>query len=254
MEVVIQARKLSKEYVRDGELVIALKDVELEICRGEFLALMGPSGSGKSTLLHLIAAMDRPTNGQVVVLGKDPHSLTGRALARWRNVHIGFVFQSFNLIPVLTALENVALPLKLTSLRAKDQIDHARTALKLVGLSERLCHFPPQLSGGQEQRVAIARAIVTDPDVILVDEPTGNLDAASASEILELLAVLNNEHDKTMVMVTHDPRAAQFAKTVRYLDKGVLRPPDQAPDKWTGGPMPIASNFKPTNSSQESHC
>jgi len=230
MEIVIQARKLSKEYVRDAERVIALKDVELEICRGEFLALMGPSGSGKSTLLHLIAAMDRPTVGQVVVLGRDPHSLTGRALARWRNVHIGFVFQSFNLIPVLTALENVALPLKLTSLRPKDQIHHAATALKLVGLGERLFHFPPQLSGGQEQRVAIARAIVTDPDLILVDEPTGNLDAASASEILELLAVLNNEHDKTMVMVTHDPRAAQFAKIVRYLDKGVLRPPDQAPD------------------------
>jgi len=230
MEIVIQARKLSKEYVRDAERVIALKDVELEICRGEFLALMGPSGSGKSTLLHLIAAMDRPTVGQVVVLGRDPHSLTGRALARWRNVHIGFVFQSFNLIPVLTALENVALPLKLTSLRPKDQIHHAATALKLVGLGERLFHFPPQLSGGQEQRVAIARAIVTDPDLILVDEPTGNLDAASASEILELLAVLNNEHDKTMVMVTHDPRAARFAKTVRYLDKGVLRPPDQAPD------------------------
>jgi putative ABC transport system ATP-binding protein len=254
MDVVIQARKLSKEYVRDVERVIALKDVELQICRGEFLALMGPSGSGKSTLLHLIAAMDRPTNGQVVVLGKDPHSLTGRALARWRNVHIGFVFQSFNLIPVLTALENVALPLKLTSLRPKDQIDHARTALKLVGLGERLCHFPPQLSGGQEQRVAIARAIVTDPDLILVDEPTGNLDAASAGEILELLAVLNNEHDKTMVMVTHDPRAARFAKTVRYLDKGVLRPPDHVPDKWSRDPMPIASKFKHTNSSQESHC
>jgi putative ABC transport system ATP-binding protein len=250
MEVVIQARSLSKEYVGDANRVLALKDVELEICRGEFLALMGPSGSGKSTLLHLIAAMDRPTNGQVVVLGKDPHSLTRRALARWRNEHIGFVFQSFNLIPVLTALENVALPLKLTSLSPKDQIDHAATALKLVGLGERLCHFPRQLSGGQEQRVAIARAIVTDPDLILVDEPTGNLDAASASEILELLAVLNNEHDKTMIMVTHDPRAAQFAKTLRYLDKGVLRPLDHTPDKWSGSPMPITSKFKHTHSSE----
>jgi putative ABC transport system ATP-binding protein len=223
MEIVVEARKLSKEYLRDADRVVALKDVDLEISRGEFLALMGPSGSGKSTLLHLIAAMDHSTSGRVLVLGKDPHSFAGRALARWRNVHIGFVFQSFNLIPVLTALENVALPLKLTSLSTKEQLEHATTALGLVGLGDRLHHFPRQLSGGQEQRVAIARAIVTDPDFILADEPTGNLDAASANEILELLAALNRDHNKTIVMVTHDSHAARFAKLVQYLDKGVLR-------------------------------
>jgi putative ABC transport system ATP-binding protein len=238
MDSVVEARKLSKEYVRDADHVVALKDVDLEISRGEFLALMGPSGSGKSTLLHLIAAMDRPSSGQVLVLGRDPHSLAGRTLARWRNVHIGFVFQSFNLIPVLTALENVALPLKLTSLSAKEQLEHAMTALALVGLGDRLHHFPRQLSGGQEQRVAIARAIVTDPDFILADEPTGNLDAASADNILELLAVLNRDHDKTIVMVTHDPQAARFAKAVRHLDKGVLRPVGEEPDD---GGMSVAS-------------
>jgi putative ABC transport system ATP-binding protein len=231
MDIVVEARRLSKEYIRDADHVVALKDVDLEISRGEFLALMGPSGSGKSTLLYLIAAMDHPTTGQVLVLGKDPHSLAGRALARWRNVHIGFVFQSFNLIPVLTALENVALPLKLTSLSAQDQKEHATMALSLVGLGDRLHHFPRQLSGGQEQRVAIARAIVTDPNFILADEPTGNLDSGSANEILELLAALNREHDKTIVMVTHDPHAARFAKLMRYLDKGVLRPAAGQPDK-----------------------
>jgi putative ABC transport system ATP-binding protein len=237
MDVVIQARKLSKEYVRDADRVIALRDVDLEICRGEFLALMGPSGSGKSTLLHLVAAMDRPTSGQVLVLGKDPHALLGRDQARWRNVHIGFVFQSFNLIPVLTALENVALPLKLTRLSAKEQVEHAATALKLVGLGDRLHHFPRQLSGGQEQRVAIARAIVTDPAFILADEPTGNLDAASANEVLQILAALNSGHDKTIVMVTHDPHAAQYARTVRYLDKGLLRPVGQKPEIPASAPI-----------------
>jgi putative ABC transport system ATP-binding protein len=238
MDSVVEAQKLSKEYVRDADHVVALKDVDLEISRGEFLALMGPSGSGKSTLLHLIAAMDSPTSGQVLVLGRDPHSLAGRTLARWRNVHIGFVFQSFNLIPVLTALENVALPLKLTSLSAKEQMEHATTALALVGLGDRLHHFPRQLSGGQEQRVAIARAIVTDPDFILADEPTGNLDAASADNILELLAALNRDHDKTIVMVTHDPHAARFAKAVRHLDKGVLRPVGEEVDE---GSMSVAA-------------
>ena len=241
MDTVVEARKLSKEYVRDADHVVALKDVDLEISRGEFLALMGPSGSGKSTLLHLIAAMDRPSSGQVLVLGEDPHSLAGRALARWRNVHIGFVFQSFNLIPVLTALENVALPLKLTSLSAKEQMEHATTALALVGLGDRLHHFPRQLSGGQEQRVAIARAIVTDPNFILADEPTGNLDAASANEILELLAALNRDHDKTIVMVTHDPRAARFANAVRYLDKGLLRPDGEQPEDWVDRDVSVES-------------
>jgi putative ABC transport system ATP-binding protein len=241
MDIVVEARKLSKEYKRDADHVVALKDVDLEICRGEFMALMGPSGSGKSTLLHLIAAMDRPTSGQVLVLGKDPHTLAGRELARWRNVHIGFVFQSFNLIPVLTALENVALPLKLTSLSAQDQKEHAKMALSLVGLGDRLHHFPRQLSGGQEQRVAIARAIVTDPHFILADEPTGNLDSASANEILELLSALNREHDKTIVMVTHDPHAARFANLVRHLDKGILRPPAEQHEEWIDRRESVAS-------------
>ncbi|HMJ23426.1 MAG TPA: ABC transporter ATP-binding protein [Terriglobales bacterium] len=250
MDTVVEARKLSKEYIRDADRVVALKDVDLEISGGEFLALMGPSGSGKSTLLHLIAAMDRPTSGQVLVLGKDPHSLAGRALARWRNVHIGFVFQSFNLIPVLTALENVALPLKLTSLSAKEQMEHATTVLSLVGLGDRLHHFPRQLSGGQEQRVAIARAIVTDPDFILADEPTGNLDAASANEILELLAALNRDHDKTIVMVTHDPHAVRFAKAVRYLEKGVLRPAGEQPEDWVDRNISVVSAPSAKNSSE----
>ena len=239
MDVVIQAKKLSKEYVSDENHVSALKEVDLEISRGDFLALMGPSGSGKSTLLHLIAAMDRPSSGEVLVHGQDLRSLDSRKLARWRNTHIGFIFQSFNLIPVLTALENVALPLKLTSLNAKQQIEHATTALQLVGLGDRLHHFPRQLSGGQEQRVAIARAIVTDSDFILADEPTGNLDAASADEILKLLVALNEQHGKTIALVTHDPHAARYARTVRYLDKGLLLPKGQVPEDWGATPAPI---------------
>jgi putative ABC transport system ATP-binding protein len=236
MGTVIQARKLSKEYVRDADRVGALKEVNLEISRGEFTALMGPSGSGKSTLLHLIAAMDRPTSGEVLVLGQNPQALGSREQARWRNAHIGFIFQSFNLIPVLTALENVALPLKLTALRPKQQIEHATTALRLVGLGDRMHHFPRQLSGGQEQRVAIARAIVADPDLILADEPTGNLDAVSAKDLLVLLSALNKEHGKTIVMVTHDPHAAHFAGRVRHLDKGLLLPEGEVPQDWSATP------------------
>ena len=228
MEIVIETKNLSKDYMRAESPVTALKDVGLRVRRGEFLALMGPSGSGKSTLLHLIAAMDRPSDGRVLVLGQDLGALGKRELARWRNRHIGFVFQAFNLIPVLTALENVMLPLQLTGLNAKEQMEHARTALELVGLGDRFHHFPRQLSGGQEQRVAIARAIVTDPDLILADEPTGNLDAGSANDVLELLAGLNHEHGKTIVMVTHDPHAAHYAKTTRYLDKGLLLADGQA--------------------------
>lgn len=243
MDHVIEARKLSKEYIRDENRVVALQEVDLGIRRADFLALMGPSGSGKSTLLHLIAAMDRPTSGQVLVLELDLRSLNSRELARWRNAHIGFIFQSFNLIPVLTALENVALPLKLTRLSAKEQLEHATTALELVGLGERLNHFPRHLSGGQEQRVAIARAIVTDPDLILADEPTGNLDAASADDVLKLLAALNAEHGKTIVMVTHDPHAAHYAKDVRYLEKGKLLPQGKVPQDWsaTPGSFPVSS-------------
>jgi putative ABC transport system ATP-binding protein len=220
--VVIQTRDLTKEFLRDEFHVVALKDVDIEIHRGDFVALMGPSGSGKSTLLHLIAAMDTATGGEIRVLGQDLRALSDRQIARWRNENIGFIFQSFNLIPVLTALENVELPLKLTNLKKHERMAHATTALQLVGLGDRLGHYPRQLSGGQEQRVAIARAIVTDPALILADEPTGNLDAASAEEILTLLSRLNKEHGKTIVMVTHDPHAARFATKTRYLEKGAL--------------------------------
>src|SRR5712691_8961117 len=233
-EVVISARHLGKEYGREASRVVALKDANMDLYQGEFVALMGPSGSGKSTLLHLIAAMDRPTEGEILVLGQDLQRLSDRRIARWRNAHIGFVFQSFNLIPVLTALENVELPLKLTRLRRTQRLAHAETALKLVGLSERVHHLPKQLSGGQEQRVAIARAIVTDPDLILADEPTGNLDAQSAQEVLTLLGRLNREFGKTIVMVTHDPHAARFATKIQYLDKGMLLSEGQAPEDWTG--------------------
>ena len=221
-EPVITARRLTKEFVRDEFHVVALKDVDIEIHKGEFVALMGPSGSGKSTLLHLVAAMDVATGGEIRVLGQDLRALSDRQIAHWRNENIGFIFQSFNLIPVLTALENVELPLKLTNLKKQERIDHATTALQLVGLGDRLGHFPRQLSGGQEQRVAIARAIVTDPALILADEPTGNLDATSAEDILSLLSRLNKEHGKTIVMVTHDPHAARFATKVRHLEKGAM--------------------------------
>jgi putative ABC transport system ATP-binding protein len=231
-QTIIETKKLGKEFVRDEVHVVALKDADLTVQQGEFVALMGPSGSGKSTLLHLIAAMDRPTAGDILVLGQDLRALDDRAVSRWRNAHIGFVFQSFNLIPVLSALENVELPLQLTKMSRKQRVEQAERALKLVGLGDRLHHTPRQLSGGQEQRVAIARAIVTDPDLILADEPTGNLDANSAREILTLLSRLNQEFNKTIVMVTHDPHAARSARAVRYLDKGILLPPGAVPEDW----------------------
>jgi putative ABC transport system ATP-binding protein len=233
-DVVVKATDLSKEYVRDEFHVMALDGANIEIERGDFVALMGPSGSGKSTLLHLIAAMDKPTGGEIEVLGANLRQLSDKQIAHWRNEHIGFVFQSFNLIPVLTALENVELPLKLTKLNKKERLQHAETALKLVGLGERLGHLPKQLSGGQEQRVAIARAIVTDPDLILADEPTGNLDAAAAEDVLTMLGRLNREFGKTIVLVTHDPHAAKFAKNVRHLEKGQLLPPGTLPGDWAG--------------------
>jgi putative ABC transport system ATP-binding protein len=233
-EIIIETRGLTKEFKRDEFHVIALNQVDIQVRKGEFVALMGPSGSGKSTLLHLIAAMDRATDGEILVLGQDLRALSDREIARWRNSHIGFIFQSFNLIPVLTAMENVELPLKLTNLNKKERIAHATTALQLVGLGDRLKHYPRQLSGGQEQRVAIARAIVTDPDLILADEPTGNLDAASAQEVLTLLSRLNKEFGKTIVMVTHDPHAARFASHVRYLEKGELLSNGQVPTDWAG--------------------
>ncbi|HSB14051.1 MAG TPA: ABC transporter ATP-binding protein [Bryobacteraceae bacterium] len=237
-ELVIETRDLEKEFHRDGFGITALRMINLTVHKGEFVALMGPSGSGKSTLLHLIAAMDRPTGGEIRVLGENLRDLSDGEIADWRNTHIGFVFQTFNLIPVLTAFENVELPLKLTHLKKRERIAHATTALKLVGLGDRLHHLPRQLSGGQEQRVAIARAIVTDPDLILADEPTGNLDAGSAQEVLSLLSKLNKEYGKTIVMVTHDPHAAHFAVKIRYLEKAELLPEGQVPADWA---MPARS-------------
>jgi putative ABC transport system ATP-binding protein len=221
-EPIVKCHDLCKEFLRGQTRVIALANVDTVFRRGEFHALMGPSGSGKSTLLHLIAGIDKPTSGSLTVLNENPAELGERELARWRNAHIGFVFQAFNLIPVLTALENVELPLKLTRLTRSQRRAHALTALDLVGLADRCHHFPRQLSGGQEQRVALARAIVTDPDLILADEPTGNLDAASAHDVLRLFERLNEEFGKTIVMVTHDPNAAAAARTVHHLDKGRL--------------------------------
>jgi len=221
-EAIIETKKLTKEFIRDEFHVVALKDVTLDIPKGEFVALMGPSGSGKSTLLHLIAAMDRPSGGEIRVLGHSLRELSDREIAHWRNEHIGFIFQQFNLIPVLTAIENVELPLKLTNLKKAERMEHAKTALNLVGLGDRLHHLPRQLSGGQEQRVAMARAIVTDPALILADEPTGNLDSASAQEVLTILSRLNKEFGKSVVLVTHDPTAVQYATTMHHLEKGRL--------------------------------
>ena len=222
---VVQVRNVSKIFRRDAFEVKALEDVSIEIAGGEFLALMGPSGSGKTTLLNMIAAIDRPTSGELLVMGDNVFRLSDRQVARWRNEHIGYVFQTFNLIPVLTAFENVELPLLLTKLSAGQRKEHVMTALKLVGLEDRADHLPKQLSGGQEQRVAIARAIVTDPTLLLCDEPTGDLDSHSATEILEILKRLNEESNKTIVMVTHDPHAASYAHVTRHLEKGMLLPP-----------------------------
>jgi len=223
MNSVIQLRDLTKIY-RQGELeVLALNRVTLDIAAGDFVALMGPSGSGKSTLLHVLAGIDRPTSGQCQVQGVDLGGLSETQLTRWRRDHVGFVFQTFNLIPVLTAFENVELPLLVTSLAAGERRKHVEAALELVGLKDRMHHLPRQLSGGQEQRVAIARAIVPDPALVLADEPTGNLDAQSATDILELLETLNTEMKKTVVMVTHDPKAAGYARRAVHLEKGELR-------------------------------
>ena len=219
---IVAIRELSKEY-RQGEIdVVALNNISLDIAHGEFLALMGPSGSGKSTLLHIIAGIDRPTKGVCRVQDIDVTKLNESGLADWRNQNVGFVFQTFNLIPVLTAFENVELPLLLTRLSSKRRREQVKTALDLVGLAERSKHLPRQLSGGQEQRVSIARAIVADPQLILLDEPTGQLDAKSSEEVLALLQRLNNEFNKTIIIVTHDAKAADRATRVLHLDKGVL--------------------------------
>jgi putative ABC transport system ATP-binding protein len=218
----IQAEKVEKVFRRDSNEVRALDGVSLEVAEGDFLALMGPSGSGKSTLLNMIAGIDHPSGGVMRVLGDEPARMREADLARWRNQHIGFVFQSFNLVPVLTAYENVELPLLLTRLSRAERRRQVTTALRLVGLADRMEHYPRQLSGGQEQRVAIARAIVTDPTLLLADEPTGDLDAHSAEEVLKVFDLLNSSFGKTIVLVTHDARAAQYARRILRLDKGVL--------------------------------
>jgi putative ABC transport system ATP-binding protein len=221
-ETLIQIQNVSKSYWRDSIEIPVLNDITLDVHNGEFLALMGPSGSGKTTLLNLIAGIDRPSKGSVLVAGTDISKLNESALAKWRSHNIGFVFQFYNLLPVLTAFENVELPLLLTSLSKSERKKHVELALNVVGLGDRIHHYPKQLSGGQEQRVAIARAIVTDPTLLVADEPTGDLDKHSAEEILVLLDRLSKEFKKTIVMVTHDPRAAERASIQRHLDKGEL--------------------------------
>jgi putative ABC transport system ATP-binding protein len=220
----VEVQNLRKTYQRDRQEIVVLDGMNLQVPDGEFVALMGPSGSGKTTLLNCIAGIDRPTAGTLTVGGTDVTSLSESALAKWRSRHVGFIFQFYNLIPVLTAVENVELPLLLTHLSRKQRRERALTALGVVGLADRAKHYPRQLSGGQEQRVAIARAIVTDPEVLVADEPTGDLDAKSAEDILNLMETLNREFNKTIVMVTHDPRAAARAHVERHLEKGVLTP------------------------------
>lgn len=221
-ETVVSLRGVTKLYKRGSETVEVLKRLDLEVPRGDFLALMGPSGSGKTTLMNLLGGLDRPTAGEVLVDGQDIGKLSDSALSAWRARHVGFVFQLYHLLPVLTAEQNVALPLMLTHLGAGERKKRARAALTLVGLEERAKHKPAELSGGQEQRVGIARAIVTDPTLLLCDEPTGDLDRKSGDEILELLQLLNTEHGKTIIMVTHDPHAAAKAQRTLFMNKGVL--------------------------------
>ena len=220
---IVQVRGVSKSYRRDSTAIPVLRDISLDVPEGEFLGLMGPSGSGKTTLLNLIAGIDRPDAGSVAVAGTDVTKLSESEAARWRATHIGFVFQFYNLLPVLTAFENVELPLLLAPLSRAERKKHVETALALVGLTDRMRHYPRQLSGGQEQRVAIARAIASDPTILVADEPTGDLDRKSAEEVLTLLERLNKEFKKTVVMVTHDPHAAERAHLVRHLDKGELQ-------------------------------
>jgi len=222
METLVQIDNVHKVYRRDQFDVPVLNGLTLDVPAGDFLALMGPSGSGKTTLLNLIAGIDRPTSGRVVVDGKAISDFSESALASWRARHVGFIFQLYNLIPVLNAFENVELPLLLTKLNKKQRRQHVETALQIVGLGDRMSHYPRQLSGGQEQRVSIARAIVTDPTLIVADEPTGDLDAVNAQETLDLLQRLNGEFKKTIIMVTHDPRAAQHARHTLHLEKGLL--------------------------------
>ena len=219
---VVELRNLFKSYRRGGQILPVLRDITLDIREGDFMALMGPSGSGKSTLLNLIAGLDQADSGKIHVAGVDISTLSESELAQWRALNVGFIFQFYNLIPVLTAFENVELPLILTDLSKKERREHAATALNLVNLQDRMDHYPGQLSGGQQQRVAIARAMVTDPTLLVADEPTGDLDRASAEEVLNLMERLRQEAGKTIIMVTHDPRAARKARSMKILEKGVL--------------------------------
>ena len=221
-ETVVVVRDVCKEFYREKLTIPVLSGINLQLSEGDYLALMGPSGSGKTTLLNLIAGLDRPTSGDVIVCGQNLGQSSEGELARWRSRHVGFIFQMYNLIPVLTAYENVELPLTLTSMSRRQRDDHVKAALEVVALLDRMDHYPRQLSGGQEQRVAIARAIVTDPTLLVADEPTGDLDARSAAEILELMHRLNTEFRKTIVMVTHDPHAAERARRILHLEKGLL--------------------------------
>jgi putative ABC transport system ATP-binding protein len=222
MTTLVQILDVRKVYRRDQFDVPVLNGLTLDVPRGDFLALMGPSGSGKTTLLNLIAGIDRPTSGKVIVDGKEISRFNETELASWRARHVGFIFQLYNLIPVLNAFENVELPLLLTKLNKKERRQHVEAALNIVGLGDRMSHYPRQLSGGQEQRVSIARAVVTDPTLIVADEPTGDLDAVNAQETLDLLQRLNKEFQKTIIMVTHDPKAAQHARKTLHLEKGLL--------------------------------
>ena len=218
----VSVNAVNKTYQRGGEKLVVLDDLNLEVPKGDFLALMGPSGSGKTTLLNLIGGLDTPTSGSVEVDNARLDTLNSRALSRWRASHVGFIFQFYNLLPVLTAFRNVELPLLLTKLSSSQRKEHVETALNIVSLVDRASHKPNELSGGQQQRVAIARALVSDPDILICDEPTGDLDRETSTEILNLLQVLNRDHGKTILMVTHDPMAAEFAKRILHLDKGKL--------------------------------
>ena len=225
---IVQIKNLFKSYKRGSQIIPVLQDITLDIADNEFMALMGPSGSGKSTLLNLIAGIDKVDSGSISIEGIDITSLSETELAKWRSSHVGFIFQFYNLIPVLTAFENVELPLLLTGLSRKERKEHVRMALQIVNLTDRMDHYPSQLSGGQQQRVAIARAFVSDPAILVADEPTGDLDRVSAKEILDLMERLVHELGKTIIMVTHDPRAAEKAHIIRHLDKGVLNANTQA--------------------------
>jgi putative ABC transport system ATP-binding protein len=218
----VSVKEVNKTYKRGGETLVVLDDLNLEVPKGDFLALMGPSGSGKSTLLNLIGGLDTPTSGSIEVDGERLDTLNSKALSKWRASHVGFIFQFYNLLPVLTAFRNVELPLLLTKLSGSERRQHVETALNIVSLEDRASHKPSELSGGQQQRVAIARALVSDPDILVCDEPTGDLDRGTATEILQLLQILNRDHGKTILMVTHDPMAAESAKRILQLDKGKL--------------------------------